>query len=319
MIPLLPSRLRCRSARRLLTAGIPLVLLVLGAQGTAAAQEELTLTELEGEYRVALAEYEAAFQRFEILSDQIDVAQRDFASATAAGDEAAQREAYERTFRIASERRQAQRRVENEVAQLREIRERLLNATAAQLGELMAVADTATDPLNQEDFLTFVADTRNRITDLRDVEDPPVTLEPEPHITIEPRDGPEQLRQKATLLEFTATQYSEQFAYNERQLEGLRRDQSLLRRSGDFLADFTRFDDPTVPVGAPGSRDVTLTGQDQPPPIADSLGAPGPPLTVEQKIEALEALQEEITERIQSVLNRARTFRIKAGGGEWAW
>jgi hypothetical protein len=283
------------------------------------AQEELTLLELEGEYRVALADYEAAFQRFEILSDQFDAAQRDFASATADGDEGARREAYERTFRIASERRQAQRRVENEVAQLREIRERLLNATAAQLEEFLAVARTATDPLNQEELRTFITDTRNRITELRDVEDPPVTLEPEPDITIEPRDGPERLRQKATLLEFTATQYTEQFAYNERQLEGLRRDQSLLRRSGDFLAGITRFDDPTVPVGAPGTREVRPPGQDQPPPIADSLRAPGPPLTVEQKIEALEALQEEITERIQSVLNRARTFRLRAGGGEWAW
>ena len=55
--------------------------------GHCVAQEELTRLELEGEYRVALADYEAAFQRFEILSDQFDAASRDFASATAAGDE----------------------------------------------------------------------------------------------------------------------------------------------------------------------------------------------------------------------------------------
>jgi hypothetical protein len=299
---------------------IPFALLLLASREPVSGQEELTLPELEAEYRVALADYDAAFQRFEILSDQIDAAQRDFASATAAGDEVAQREAYERTFQIAGERRLAQRRVENEVAELREIRERLLNATAARLTELLAVADTATDPLNQEDLRAFVNDTGNRLAELRNLEDPPVTLEPEPDINIEPRDGPERLRQKATLLEFTATQYSELFAYNERQLEGLRRDQALLRRSGDFLADFTRFDDPNLPVGTPANRNVTLRSQrEELPLIADSSGVSGVPLTLEQRIEALEALQEEITERIQNVLTRAQIFRRRAGGGEWAW
>ncbi len=317
MIPAPPPGLRHRSVLRRLVATGSLVLLVFGAGGAASAQEELTLLELKAEYRVAQGDYDVAFQRFEILSGQIDAAQRDFSSATAAGDEAAQREAYERTFLIASETRQAQSRVENEVAQLREIRERLLNATAAQLEELLAVADTATDPLDLVELSVFVADTQNQITELRDVEDPPVTLEPEPDINIELKDSPEQLRQKASLLEFTATQYNDQFAYNERQLEGLRRDQILLRRSGDFLADFTRFDDPAVPVGAV-NREVTPPGQDQPPPIADSLGVQGAPLTLEQKIEALEALQEEITGRIQNVLTRARLLRRRAGGGEWA-
>lgn len=318
MIPALPSSPRVRRVRRLLAGSIPFAFLILGAPGSAWAQEELTLRELEAEYGVALADYEAAFQRFEIFSDQMDAAQRAFSAATEAGDDAARSAAYEETILIARERRQAQRRVENEVVALREIRERLLNGTAAQLGEYLAVADTATDPVTLNNLSVFMADTGNQLSELRDVEDPPVTLEPEPDINIEPGDGPERLRQKAMLLEFTAARYSEQSAYNDRQLEGLRRDQSLLRRSGDFLADFTRFDDPTVPVGAPGSREVTLTGQDQPPPIADSLGASGPPLTVEQKIAALEALQEEITERIQNVLNRARLLRRRAGGWEWA-
>lgn len=318
MTPALPPGLRHRGVLRRLVATGSIALLVIGTGVGASAQEELTLLELQGEYRVALADYDAAFQRFEILSDQFDSASRDFSSATDAGDEAAQREAYERTYRIAMERRLAQRRVEAEVAQLRELRERLLSVTAAHLEDLLAVADTATDPVSGEELAAFIADTGNQIRELRDVEDPPVTLEPEPDINIELRDSPEQLRQKATLLEFAATQYTEQFAYNERQLEGLRRDQSLLRRSRDFLADFTRFDDPAVPVGAV-NREVTPPGQDQPPPIADSLGVQGAPLTFEQKIEALEALQGEITERIQNVLSRAQLLRRRAGGGEWAW
>lgn len=319
MIPASSSWLRIRNVRRILMGAVPIALAVLVAPGTATAQEELSRLELQAELRVALADYEAAFQRFEILSDQFDAAHRDFASATAAGDEAARAEAYERTSRIGRERRQAQKRVEDQVAQLREMRERLLNATAAELGELLAVADTATDPVTQGELRVHVLDTRNRMTQLRDQEDPPVTLEPEPDINIEPGDSPERLRQKATFLEFTAAQYSEQLAYNERQLEGLRLHQSLDRRSRDFLADFTRFDDPAVPVGVPGNREVTPPGQDPALPPADSLGVQGVPLTLEQKIEALEALQEEGTERIQNVLNRARLLRRRAGGGEWAW
>ena len=53
-------------------------------------------------------------------------------------------------------------------------------ADSAELEEYLVVADTATDPVNQRNLRVHVQDFQNQITELRDVEDPPVTLEPEP-------------------------------------------------------------------------------------------------------------------------------------------
>lgn len=279
-------------------------------------QEEFTLPELEGFYRAVLAEYEGAFELLEVLESQFDGASQALTDALAAEDEAGMNAAYAETQRIASLRRQQQRRVEEKADELREARRRLLDGTAEYLEELLAQADTASNPVMQGNLAVFVADTRNRITELRNLEDPQVTLEPEPEINYEPRDGPADLRNKANVLEVRATQYEEQFAFNERQLEGLRRDQSLLRRSEDFLADRARFDNLTVPVGPPTSRTVPVPGQAQPP-GADSLGTGGGLLTLDQRIQALEVLQQEITERIQTIRVRAETLR-RLAGGEWA-
>lgn len=306
-----------RGINRPLLMALSLALFLAGQFSGASAQEELTLPELEGQYRAAVLGYEEAFEVLEVVTSQYDRARQNFANAIAADDEAAMNRAYAENLRIAGRRRQAQRRVEDKVEELREARGQLLDATAQFLEELLAQADTASDPVDQRALATFVTDTGNRITELRSLEDPPVTLDPVPDITAEPRDGPEDLRAKATILEVTASQYEEQYAYYGRQLEGLRRDQSLLRRSGDFLADFTRFDDPAVPVGPPGARTVPPPGQLQPPPGADSLGVEGGFLTLEERIQALEVLQEEIIQGIQTIRVRAQTLR-RLAGGEWA-
>lgn len=303
-------------SNRSLLAALLLPLLFSGGFSQGAAQEELTLLELEGYYRSVLAEYNGAFELLEVLESRFDGASQALNNALATGDEAAMNAAYAETQRIAPQRRQQQRRVEEKAEELREARRRFLDATAQYLEDLLAQADTASDPVNQRALAVFVADTRNRITELRNLEDPQVTLQPEPEITAEPRDGPADLRSKANILEVRATQYEEQFAFNQRQLESLRRDQNLLRRSGDFLADRARFDDLTVPVGPPGSRTVTTPGQTEPP-AADSLGAEGGRPTLDERIQALEVLQAEIVERIQVIRVRAETLR-RLAGGEWA-
>lgn len=303
--------------RRPLVAAVSWALLLAGPFTGAAGQVALTLPELDGLYRSAVSEYDAAFQALEVLSSQQDRADRDFAAALAAGNEAATNRAYGEILRIGPQRRQAARRVEDKAQELIMARERLLDANAQYLTELLTQAAAASDPMEQRVLATFVADTRNRITELRNLEDPQVTLEPVPDINAEPRDGPAELRNKATILDLTAGQYEEQHTYYQRQLEGLRRDQSLLRRSGDFLADFTRFDDPTVPVGPPGTRTVPSAGQVPPARGADSLGVEGGFLTLEQRIRALVVLQEELNQRIETIRVRANDLR-RLAGGEWA-
>lgn len=302
-----------------LRRGLPILglgLLLAGPMIDAAAQEVVTITELEGLYRKTLADYEGAFALLEVLTSQFDRASQDLTTALAAGDEAGKNRAYAETLRIAPLRRQAQRRVEEKVAELRDARDRLLATTADQLEGYLAVADTAADPENQRALFTFISNTETRLRELRNLEDPPINLEPVQDINVEPRDGPTELRAKATILDFTATQFEGQQVYYAQQLQGLRRDQNLLRRSGDFLADFNRFDDPSVPVTT-GTRAVPQPGQVQPPPGADSLGVAGGFLTLEQRIKALEVLQDEIAQRIQAIRVRAETLR-RLAGGEWA-
>ena len=301
-----------------LVSAISLAFLFAGPVFPLCGQEELTLPELEGLYESAVAEYDGAFRALEVHTSQFDRASQDLTDAIADENDEARNRAYAETLRIAGLRRQAQRRVEDKVEELRDVRERLLDATAQYLAELLAQASSAADPVSQEELRSLVTDTGNRLTELRNLEDPQVVLEPEPNINAEPRDGPRELRDKATILDVTASRYEEQFAYYRRQLEGLRRDQNLLRRRGDFLADASRFDDTNVPVGPPGSRNVPPPDQAQLPPEADSLGTEGGVLTLEQRIQALEVLQEEITQRIQTIRVRASTLR-RLAGGEWAW
>ena len=303
--------------KRPLVTGVWLAILMAGTLTSASAQGGLTLPELDGQYRSALLEYEAAFQALEVLESQFDGASHDLSVAIAAGDDAAKNRAYAETLQISAQKWLRQRRVEDLVVVLREARDRLIDATAQYLEDLLAQAATALDPVVAGELRSLVTDTGNRLTELRRLEDPQVTLEPAPDINAAPRDGPRELRDKATILDVTASRYEEQHAYNQRQLEGLRRDQNLLRRRGDFLADASRFDDTTVPVGPPGSRAVPTPDQAQPLPEADSLGLGVGPLTLEQRIRALEVLQEEITQRIQTIRVRASNLR-RLAGGEWA-
>jgi hypothetical protein len=290
---------------------------VLGWPPTIQGQEELTLPELEGLYRGAEAGYEEAFEVLEVLESQFDRASQDLTDALDAGDEEAVNQAYAETQRLGPLRRQAERRVEEKATELREVRRRLQNATADYLEELVqALESPPDDPEERRGLVAILTDTRNRLTELRDLEDPPLTLEAEPDINKEPTDNPSDLRAKANILEIRAGAYEDQLAFNQTQLEALRREQQLLRRSGDFLADFTRFDDPTVPVGPPTSRTVPPPGQVQPQ-GADSTQVGEPPLTLEQRIRALEVLQEEIAQRIQNIRIKAAGLRRDAGG-EWA-
>jgi hypothetical protein len=96
-----------------------------------------------------------------------------------------------------------------------------------------------------------------------------------------------------------ANRYEEQNAFLTRRLEGLRREQTLIRRSRDFYADRVRFGD--RPPG--GSREPRTE-----PPSQD----------YEERITELEALQQEINESIQILRIRAADLR-RLAGGEWAW
>jgi hypothetical protein len=299
-------------------AGAGIALLSLWPGGVTGGQEVLTIPELEGLYRGAVAGYEEAFEVLEVLNSQNDRAYQEFTAARLAGDEAATNEAYEAIIRLGPELRLAVDRVDEKARELREALERLLAAHASFLEELLDREARTTDPDSLRELEPRMRDTSRRIQELRELEDPPVTLEPLATVDAEPRDSPERLRAKADYLERTANQYESLFDFNQERLEAYRRDQTLLRRAGDVLADNSRFGDQALPVRPPGGRTVPPPDQTGTPVGADTTGVVGMPLTLEDRIAALEAVQEEITERIQIILVRARNLR-RLAGGEWAW
>ena len=265
----------------------------------AAAQEEMTLNELDLIYQRTVVEHTAALLAMESVESEFTRALLRLSTATEAGEEAEANLAYAEIQDIADRRRYTQRQLEERADSLREARGRLIDSSALHLGELLARGDTTTDPVTRGEIGSQIENTRLQLATLRGAEEPQVTLEPLPDYTKESRDGPTELRAKAGLLEFAANQYEEQHAYFERQLEALRRDQSLLRRSRDFFADRVRFDD-RPPGGTPGTR------TDVP-----------PEETFEERIQLLVNLQETLTGWIQDIRVRAADLRRQAGG-QWA-
>ncbi len=284
--------------------------------GPLQAQEEFTIPELEGLFRGAEAAYEAAFEALALLTSQGDRLDQTFATALAAGDEEAMNAAFGEIRLLAPQRRAAQNRVEEKAGEVRDARERLLGALRNYLEDLRLQTLDVLDPDTQTELETFILDTGFRIQELRTLDEPQVVLEPLPNLDEEITDSPSDLRNKANMLDFTAGQWEAQLAYNQDQLEDLRREQDLLRWRRDFLADRGRFGD-QPPVGPPGVQTVPQPGQAQPP-GADSLGTEIVFQSVEERIQLLEVFQEELTANIQIIRVRAQRLRRKAGG-EWAW
>jgi hypothetical protein len=264
-----------------------------------AAAQEPNLQVAELQHTEAQDLFNAAMAALESYETQLTQAYQTLDEAIAAEDDQASREAYARVMEVAGLKGVAQRRVEDRAEELREARRVLLEANSVYLQELFDQVALATDPVEVEALTVQIEGTTSEMGRLRSLPEPEVTLEPLPEISIESRDGPTELRLKAGRLDFAATRYEQQQAYFSQQLEDLRRDQRLFQISRDFLADRERFGD-RPPVGGAGTRNVPAPEQ------------------LQQQIEALELLQQELNQRIQTIRTRAADFRRRAGGGQWA-
>jgi hypothetical protein len=285
-------------------AFLPVVLAV-----PAGAQEEFTLPELELAYRASLDEYSAAFRALEVLEMRFGRASEALRTARAAGDRGGQEEALAIILRVGPERTQQELRVAEKAREVSAARGLLLEARSKRLEELLAQADLARDPGEMRDLAILVQDMRYQIGELRAQEDPEVALEPEPYIVIEPRDGYEEIRDKADLLDLRGDQYEELLGEIDRMLAGLRRDLRLMRQSDDFVAGVQRFGDIGLPVGPPGAGPDRNPDVAQPSGLGAGPGAEDRPLTLEERIQALEITQREVVVRIGSIRVKAESFR----------
>ncbi len=280
----------------LLLAALALSALSVIDSPAAGAQED-RIVQLEFAHDQAEASYEAALAELNGREVEYVTTSQAFDNALAAGNAEAN-QAYVAIQQALWLRSRAERQLGARAAELRDARRNLLEARRLYLGELLAQAAIETDPVEQRNLAVFVDNTSQEMARLRALPEPRVTLEPLPEINVETTDGPIELRRKAGILEFAANRYEEQQAYFQQRVEDLRTDQSLFRRSSDFLADRVRFGD-RPPVGAPTGRTLP------------------PPELLDQQIQELEMLQEDLTTRIQTIRIRAADLR-RLAGGEWA-
>jgi hypothetical protein len=273
------------------------------------AQEQLALPELELAYRASLDEYSAAFRALEVLEMRFGRASEALRSARNAGDKGGQEEALAIILRLGPERTQQELRVGEKAREVSAARGRLLEARSQRLEEFLGQAEIAREPDEIRELAILVQDMRFQIAELRAQEDPEVSLEPEPYIVIEPRDGYEEIRDKADLLDLRGDQYEDLLGEIDRTLAGLRRDLRLMRRSDDFVAGVERFGDIRLPVGPPGARPDRDPDVAQPPAVGVGTAAEERPLTLEERIQALEITQREVVARIESIRVKAESFR----------
>jgi hypothetical protein len=243
----------------------------------------------------------------------------EFDAARSAGDQARANALFTIAMQRAGERRVQQQRVANMAEGLREARSNLREALGLQLESLIQQVDSAQDESQRLALASILRDRRNWYLELRAEEDPETVLEPMRDINISPSDSPRDIRRKAATLDYRADQNEDRLAEIDRRLEELREDQRRDRLVSDFLSGLERYGDTRLPVGTPGRLNPPPTDPGQIPPGADSLAVESRPLTLEERIQDLEASRAEMAARIQLIREKAQRFRdLIGGGGAWA-
>jgi hypothetical protein len=282
--------------------------------GWANGQVVLTIQELELEYSSKVQTHRAALDVWEVLESRYDRAVAETEAAEAAGDAARKNRAFTLFLQLSGEIRDQERRVGELAQEVREARSALLVALGQRVDDLLRQLEEATDPQEEEELNIFLRDNGNRLVELRAEEEPETSLEPMQDVTIDPRDSPADILRKANNLEFRANRYEAQLAGVSQRLEELREDQRRSRRVSDFNADLNRYDDTRLPVVSPANRTTPPPDAAQRPTDVDSLGTNARPMTLEERIESLELLEEELGFRIQQARDKAARFRQRAGG-----
>jgi hypothetical protein len=280
------------------------------------AQVLQPVVELEQEYQAAIEQHEAALSLWGVREREFNTALEELNDATEAGDEARADAAFTEIQRLGPILTELRNRVENLTQGVRDARDALISARVLELEGLVARIDSITTPQDSLDLAIEMEDTRLRIEALRSAEDPPEALEPEPDITASRTDTPAQLRGKANVLDRRADQREAQLVAYGRRLEELRNQQSLERRSRDFLAGVTRYDAATLPVAGREVRN-RQAGDPGQALVVDTLGGGVVPLTLEERIETLLLVQAQLEEQIQQIRGRAQNLR-RLAGGVWA-
>lgn len=290
-----------RRALPLTTLLLALLVPVWPGASTLVAQEvEDVLQERELEYRSVRSAFEAALSAQAAQERRFYRTLAEIETARAEGDEDRQEAAFARAQAQALELQALRRRVDETAARMAEAGRVLLAGLDDRLEGLVDEMETASSRTEREDLVAVARTLNDRY---REVEEElelggsqDVMLAAVPEVTLDPRDGPVELRWKVELLEKRIAEAGAHLEEVTAQVEELERRRRRNRSLQDFETSIQRFDDDRVPVSNPGAR-------------REGGGEDAPPLTLEERIESLRILREEIEERRRRFRERLEMFR----------
>lgn len=280
---------------------------VLPSEGSAQTAEQL-VAQRRLELNRARAEHTAAANAFELVDRQFNQALDEVNAARRSGDA----DRLERAFALAQDRSIPQR---DQEARLKEAAEALVRARTAlieilsvRMEELVRQMDAAPSAQQRAQLNTLFVALRTELQRLEAEEQETFRLDPValPDIVFDPRDGPDELRAKAEVLERRAALADTVIRDTERKIQDLNRRLRTERQGRDFLAAADRFDDTRVPV-------VTTPQAAGRPAVSDSTVASARPQTLEERIESLSGYLRQMQAYREELLVRARQFRQRVG------
>lgn len=195
---------------------------------------------------------------------------------------------------------------------LRSVGRQYLEVLDDREDELLDALSSAILPLTRSRIESQLAELRREYREVERLAGAPQVgeLRPLPDMVVDRRDGPEELRGKAGLLENRAAEYDAVIADLDREITTRERRLQLERGQADLLAGISRFDDAALTGGG-----ISRPGADGRPATADPLGAIDlAALPLEDQISLLREYRELATEMRSEALAMARVFRERAEG-----
>jgi len=288
----------------LLTATLSLVTPVTsGAQTT----EEL-VAQRRLELRAAREASEAARAAFEVVDRQFRAALQEVTRARASGDSGR----LDRASALAQDRSvprsDAERRLKETGDAVVRARDALIEALEGRMAQLVRDMDAAGSTQQRAQLNTLFMDAQAELESLEAEAQDTFRFEQVvfPEITFDPRDGPDEMRAKAEVLERQAVETDTLIASKQDEIRQLTDRLRIQRAARDFMAGTGRFDDTRVPVvaGSPtGNR----------PAVTDSTVAGARPMSLEERIQALQDYVRQLENFRDQLRIRAREFRARIG------
>jgi hypothetical protein len=287
------------------------VLVAMGGAGEVAAQDPLESYETRYEealerYVEALEVRDAALREHDILMDRQEDARR-------SRDEDRAREAMRRVHDQGVQVMLLDQQLRRVAADLQSAGQEYLAALERREDELLDAIEDAFLPTTRLRLDREISEIRARYREVERQSGAPSLgeLRPLPDVVVDRRDGPEELRGKAGMLENRAAEYDSVIAGLEREIATRERRIQQERSREDLMAGISRFDDDALTGGGllrPGDSDGPGDLDPQVPVNLADL-----PLT--DQVVLLRDYLGVAQEMRDEALALARVFRERAGGG----